>query len=81
LKPWWPFRRRAAKLKRSSFTAAYGSDPAPPKDIRGSSPSSDRSQWFPIDRRLLACVADGGDDRVGRWLDEKIDLARIYARI
>ena len=26
-------------------------------------------------------VADGGDDRVGRWLDEKIDLARIYAEI
>jgi hypothetical protein len=25
-------------------------------------------------------VADGGDDRVGRWLDEKIDLERIYAR-
>jgi hypothetical protein len=24
-------------------------------------------------------VADGGDDRVGRWLDEKIDLARICA--
>src|SRR5258706_13837752 len=26
-------------------------------------------------------VADGGDDRVGRWLDEKIDLGRIYAEI
>jgi hypothetical protein len=26
-------------------------------------------------------VADGGDDRVGRWLDEKIDLARIYTEI
>jgi len=26
-------------------------------------------------------VADGGDDRVGRWLDERIDLARIYAEI
>ena len=26
-------------------------------------------------------VADGGDDRVGRWLDEKIDLARIYGRM
>src|SRR6202049_417909 len=26
-------------------------------------------------------VADGGDDRVGRWLDEKIDLARVYAEI
>jgi hypothetical protein len=25
-------------------------------------------------------VADGGDDRVGRWLEEKIDLERIYAR-
>jgi hypothetical protein len=26
-------------------------------------------------------VADAGDDRVGRWLDEKIDLARVYATI
>jgi hypothetical protein len=26
-------------------------------------------------------VADGGDDRVGRWLDERIDLAGIYAQI
>ena len=26
-------------------------------------------------------VADGGDERIGRWLDEKIDLARIYAEI
>ena len=26
-------------------------------------------------------VADGGDDRVGRWIDEKIDLARVYAEI
>jgi len=26
-------------------------------------------------------VADGGDDRVGRWLDEKIDLKRIYSEI
>jgi len=25
--------------------------------------------------------ADGGDDRVGRWLDERIDLAGIYAEI
>ena len=24
-------------------------------------------------------VADAGDDRVGRWLDETIDLERIYA--
>jgi len=26
-------------------------------------------------------VADAGDDRVGRWLDERIDLARFYAKI
>jgi hypothetical protein len=26
-------------------------------------------------------VADAGDDRVGRWLDEKIDLARLYVMI
>ena len=26
-------------------------------------------------------VADAGDDRVDRWLDEKIDLARVYAEI
>jgi Protein of unknown function (DUF3047) len=26
-------------------------------------------------------VAEAGDDRVGRWLDEKIDLARVYAEI
>ena len=26
-------------------------------------------------------VADAGDERVGRWLDEKIDLARVYAEI
>jgi hypothetical protein len=26
-------------------------------------------------------VADAGDDRVGRWLDERIDLAAIYAEI
>jgi hypothetical protein len=26
-------------------------------------------------------VADGGDDRVGRWLEERIDLAGIYAEI
>ena len=26
-------------------------------------------------------VADAGDDRVGRWLDERIDIARIYAEI
>jgi len=26
-------------------------------------------------------VADAGDYRVGRWLDEKIDLARVYAEI
>lgn len=24
-------------------------------------------------------VADAGGDRVGRWLDERIDLARVYA--
>jgi len=27
------------------------------------------------------CVANAGDDWVGRWLDEKIDLARVYAEI
>jgi hypothetical protein len=26
-------------------------------------------------------VADAGDDRVGYWLDERIDLARVYAEI
>jgi hypothetical protein len=26
-------------------------------------------------------VANGGDDRVGGWLDERIDLAGIYAAI
>ena len=26
-------------------------------------------------------VADAGDDRVGRWLDERIDLARVDAEI
>jgi hypothetical protein len=26
-------------------------------------------------------VADAGDDRIGRWLDEKIDLARVYAEV
>ena len=26
-------------------------------------------------------VADGGDDRVGRWLDERIDLESIYTEI
>jgi hypothetical protein len=26
-------------------------------------------------------VADAGDERVGRWLDERIDLARVYAEI
>jgi hypothetical protein len=26
-------------------------------------------------------VADAGDDRVGRWLDERIDLVRVYAGI
>jgi hypothetical protein len=26
-------------------------------------------------------VADGGDERIGRSLDEKIDLARVYAEI
>src|SRR5436853_3672586 len=26
-------------------------------------------------------VADAGEDRVGRWLDERIDLARVYAQI
>jgi Protein of unknown function (DUF3047) len=26
-------------------------------------------------------VADAGDDKVGRWLDERIDLARVYAEI
>jgi hypothetical protein len=26
-------------------------------------------------------VADAGDDRVGRWLDERIDLARVHAEI
>ena len=26
-------------------------------------------------------VADAGEERTGRWLDEKIDLARIYAEI
>ena len=26
-------------------------------------------------------VANTGDDRVGRWLDERIDLARVYAEI
>jgi hypothetical protein len=34
-----------------SDPTACGSDPAPPKDIRGSSSSSDRSQWFPVGRR------------------------------
>jgi hypothetical protein len=26
-------------------------------------------------------VADGGDDRVGHWLEERVDLERIYAEI
>jgi hypothetical protein len=26
-------------------------------------------------------VADAGEDRVGRWLDEKIDLGRVYGEI
>ena len=26
-------------------------------------------------------VANGGDDRVGRWLNERIDLAAIYAEV
>jgi hypothetical protein len=26
-------------------------------------------------------VADAGDDRIGHWLDERIDLARVYAEI
>jgi Protein of unknown function (DUF3047) len=26
-------------------------------------------------------VADAGDDRAGRWLDERIDLARVYSEI
>jgi len=26
-------------------------------------------------------VAGAGDDRVGRWLDERIDLAGVYAEI
>ncbi len=26
-------------------------------------------------------VADAGEERVGRWLDEKIDLARVYGEI
>ena len=26
-------------------------------------------------------VADGGGARVGRWLDERIDLARVYVEI
>jgi hypothetical protein len=26
-------------------------------------------------------VADGGDDRLGHWLDERIDLGRIYGEI
>jgi len=26
-------------------------------------------------------VADAGDERVGRWLDERIDLDRVYAEI
>jgi hypothetical protein len=30
------------------------------------------------DNRL---VADAGEERTGRWLDEKIDLGRIYGEI
>ena len=30
---------------------------------------------------FLPFVADAGDDRVGRWLDERIDLACLYAEI
>lgn len=26
-------------------------------------------------------IAEGGEERVGRWLDERLDLARIYAEI
>ena len=26
-------------------------------------------------------VADAGEDRVGHWIDERIDLAHIYAEI
>ena len=26
-------------------------------------------------------VADAGEDGVGRWLDERIDLARVYAEV
>ena len=26
-------------------------------------------------------VADAGENRVGRWLDEKIDLASVYAEV
>ena len=34
-----------------------------------------------VHRRLPAFVADAGHDRVGRCLDEKIDLARVYAEM
>jgi hypothetical protein len=30
---------------------------------------------------FLYFVADAGEDRVGKWLDEKIDLARVYAEV
>ena len=34
-----------------------------------------------VARRLLHFVEVGGGERVGRWLDERIDLERIYGEI
>ena len=34
-----------------------------------------------IHRQFPALRCRRGDDRVGHWLDERIDLARVYAEI
>jgi len=36
---------------------------------------------FKYPRSFPHFVADAGDERVGHWLDERIDLARVYAEI
>jgi hypothetical protein len=46
-------------------------DPASGRDLRSRARSRSRGRKLPMP----------GEDRVGRWIDERIDLAHIYAGI
>ena len=70
-------------MRRSSGAASPSLPGRPRREASkggdlGQSAESGRHKYI---RGFPRFVAHGGDARVGRWLDERIDLARIYAEI